>query len=70
MESEVALHIIEFLVTGNFLSLSLYLSLYAYPNACRTILWAYSGKQKWSSKSEDHIYFYTNHRERPPISSA
>jgi hypothetical protein len=30
----------------------------------------YSGKQKWNSNSEDHIYFYANHRERPPISSA
>jgi hypothetical protein len=43
------------------------LSLHAYPDTCRTILWQYGGTQGWNSDPHVRIYFYANYREPPPI---
>ncbi|CEL07323.1 hypothetical protein ASPCAL10483 [Aspergillus calidoustus] len=47
--------------------ISLSLSLHAYPDTCRTILWQYGGTEGWNSDPHARIYFYANYREPPPI---
>ncbi|KAL4959206.1 uncharacterized protein BDV14DRAFT_206964 [Aspergillus stella-maris] len=43
------------------------LSLHAYPDTCRTILWQCGGTEGWNSDPHDRIYFYANYREPPPV---
>ncbi|KAL3492483.1 hypothetical protein BJX62DRAFT_202721, partial [Aspergillus germanicus] len=47
--------------------ISLSLSLHAYPDTCRTILWQYGGTRGWNSDPHARIYFYANYRKPPPI---
>lgn len=63
MNSLTLLHLLELVIIG----MSLSITLYAFPDRCRTVLWQYGGTQGWNSNPLDRIYFYANHREPPRI---